>query len=177
MLGSSAREHIAQVENNAPDKGPILKLRLREHFWACCWARWTLLHHEQSHGEDSPAAAERGWLRGSISLMDPVPALCFLKIMMMNEMTNELWYSHKKFPVLSCLFFFSYSLSCLQMHFSNSLMNQIPFPLKTTWKCPPHWLLSHLKPACFANDKADLSWQKPFLHGVLDGSVFCSDDC
>lgn len=179
---------LAQVQGNTLLKwrtnplprGPSWRWEaVRKHRWAWRWAPWTPLHRKQSPGEDSPVAAGKGWLRGSVSRMDPVLALCFLKIMMMNEMTNELWYSYKNPPVLSCLLFFSYSRSCLQIHSSNSLMIQTHFPIKTTWKCPPHGLLSHLKPVSLANDddEADLGWHKPFLHVVFDGSVFCSDDC
>lgn len=156
-----------------PAKGPSWRWdTVRECFWSWEWAHWTLLHSKLSHGKDSTAAAEKRWLRGSISRMDPVLALCFLKIMMMNEMMNELWYFYNNPLVLSSLLFFSYSLSYLQIHFPNSLMIQTPFPIKTTWKCPPHRLQSHLKPVSLANDDAYPSWHKPFLHGVFDGSVF-----
>lgn len=134
---------LAQVQGNTLLKWRTIHLPrspswkwevTREHYWAWQWAGWTLLHSKQSHGEGSPAAAEKGWLRGSISRMDPVLALCLLKIMMMNEMMNELWYSYKNPPVLSCLLFFSYSLSCLQINFSNSLMIQTPFSYKDNLK-------------------------------------------
>lgn len=80
----------------------------------------------RASGEGSPAAAETVWWRGSTSCMDPVLASSFLK-MMMNGMTNELRYYYNNPPVLSCLLFFSYSLSRLQIHFSNSLTIQTLF--------------------------------------------------
>ena len=92
VFGSSAREHNAQIEDNPPAQGPSRK-------WGSvskgcgAWPRacWTLLSSKHSLAEGPPAAAEKGWLRGSMSCMDPALALCFWKIMMMNEMTNELW--------------------------------------------------------------------------------------
>lgn len=128
VFGSSAREHIVQVESNPAAEGPILEVERP-------WGSTAGLAMGVLNSAPQQAQPQRGFSCGSwkgVIKRQHKPHGSCPSIMISEDNDGErnderavIFLQNP--PVLSCLLFFCYSLSCLQIHFSNSWMIQTPF--------------------------------------------------